>query len=72
MSNTNATFAFHFFFFFFFESSVFFRMALMSTANYKPGLLALDERPPRVWDRGGRDAGTSGAAGRNKKERLKK
>lgn len=39
-------------------------MVLMSTANYKPGLLALDERPPRVYDRGGRDAGTTGAAGR--------
>lgn len=37
-------------------------------ANYKPGLLALDEMPPRVWDRDGTDAGTSGAERKNLKK----
>lgn len=42
------------------------RMVWILEANYKPGLLALDERPPRLKDRGGTDTGTSGAMGKRK------
>lgn len=36
-----------------------------SEGRYKPGLLALDEMPPRLWDRCATEAGTSGAKGAN-------
>ena len=40
-------------------------------ANYKPGLPALDEMPPRVYDRGGTpETGTSGAIRKRKDKTL--